>query len=273
MEPVWTPAVSLGAWLAPRLTESGAGGAPVTSFVPSGYEAYARVLHPVGDDGSPEQTTWAQVCEATGRTAHPLMQWEAISGTSRTRRTRTTEWEGEEPEQGDLQPTALAALLDVLGSWTPAEQEHVMALWEGHGWVDGRGVGFYGDGEDPGPVPPAFSADVLGGPRLQLPGRGYLLFTGPLAAAARLGRRTCADVAEVWPGEWLWRQSPALLWPHDRSWCLSTEVDLDSTLVGGPASLVEAVVASTALEAHRVPPDGDLSDGGDSVNPPPGRRR
>ena len=270
-DPKWTPDASVGAWLAPRLCAWGEGdGTAVTAVVPGGYEAYARVLHPVGSDGAEGQTTWAAVWEATGRTAPPLMQGEAISGTRHTRRTTTMQWKGEVPEVGTLEPSALAAVLDVLERWTPQGQDCVMALWEGFGWVDGRGAGLYGD---PVPLPAAFPPEVLDGPRLQLPQREYLLFTGPLQSARHLGQRTPEVVRQHWPYGWLWQQSPNLLWPSDRSWCLATEIDLDSTLIGGPADLVDALVATTTLEAHPVPADGDLTVGGDHVNELLGRRR
>lgn len=273
VEPVWTPEVSLGEWLAPRLRGWGPDtGTPVTAVVPGGFDAYARVLHPVGREE--EQTTWARVCEATVRTAHPLMQWEAISGTRRTRRTTTTEWPGDEPEQGNLQPSSLAVVLDVLEQSTAAEHECVMALWDGFGWVRGEGAAVYLVG-DVGSVhlPPAYPQEVLDGPRLQLPGRDYLLFTGSLRSAQHLGRRTPPDSRQGWQQEWLWRQSPNLLWPQDRSWCLATEIDLDSTLVGGPADLVEALIADPGLESYSVPPDGDLSLYGDRINELPPRHR
>ena len=266
VDPVWTPDVSLGAWLVPRLS----GWGRVTALVPGGYEAYARVLHPVGGEDGGEAATWAAVCQATGRSAHPLMQWEAITGTRRTRRTTTSDWQGEVPEVGTLAPAALAAVLEVLAGWTAPGQGCVMALWEGFGWVDGRGAALLGEA---GTLAPAFPAHVLAGPRLGLPGRDYLLFTGALRDAASMGRRTPDEVRGAWPSGWLWRQSPNLLWPDDRSWCLATEVDLDSTLVAGPAPLVDALVASKALEAHRVPPEGDLSTTGDHLNPLQGRRR
>lgn len=126
---------------------------------------------------------------------------------------------------------------------------------------------------DPTPLPPGFSKDTLDGPRLELPLREHLLLTGLLHSAAHLGRRTPESVREKWPQEWLWRQSPSLLWPQDRAWCLATEIDVDSTLVGGPAPLVDALVASAALEAHPVRPDGDLAINGDHVNELQGRRR
>ncbi|GAA2025978.1 hypothetical protein WDZ16_01355 [Pseudokineococcus marinus] len=267
--PNWSPHTDLGDWLASRLTDwIGADATVVTSLVPGEYEAYARVLHPVeaSSHGQPS-TTWAEVCAATGRTAHPLMQWQVISGTRHTRRTTTRDWQDGEPEAGTLEPTALAATLDVLSGWTAPGAECVMALWDGYGWVDGRGAALYGPAGTV-ELAPAYPRDVLDGPRLHLPGREYLLFTGPLASAGHLGRRVPALVTGD-EGTWLWRQSPNLLWPSDHSWCLATEVDLDSTVVGGPAALVDALLASPALEAHAVPPDGDLSFAGDHVNPSP----
>lgn len=272
VDPVWTADVSSGAWLRPRLEGWGdADGTPVTSVVPSGFEAYARVLHPVGHEDDEEQVTWAQVCEATGRTAHALMQWEAISGTRHTRRTTTAEWQGDSPDPGSLQPPALAAVLDVLERWT-SPQGCVMALWDGFGWVDGQGAGLYGVGGSV-ELPPACPPEVSDGPRLQLHARDYLLLTGSLRSAQHLGHRTPDELREQWPWEWLARQSPNLLWPEDRSWCLATEIDFDSTLVGGAAALVDALVASPAVEAYAVPPGGDLSLDGDQVNELHGRRR
>lgn len=266
-EPVWTPDTELGAWLHERLARWGTGaGTPVTSLVPGGYEAYARVLHPLDDgDDDGRSTTWAQVCAAVGTTSHPLVQWEAATRTRRTRRSTTSAWDGDVPEVGNLEPRALAAVVEVLSRSTPPGQPCVMALWEGHGWVDGQGAALHGPS---GTVrlPPAFPQHVLDGPRLRLPDRDHLLFTGPLEAALQLGRRTPAGLAGLREDAWLWRQSPSLLWPQDRSWCLATEVDLDSTVVGGPAALVEALCADPRLEVWPVPADGDLSSAGDHLN-------
>lgn len=182
----------------------------------------------------------------------------------------TKEWDGDEPEQGNLQPSTLAAVLDVLEHWTTSRRECVMALWDGFGWVGGQGAGLYGSSEST-QLPPAYPSEVLDGPRLQLPGREYLLFTGPLRAAQQLGHRTPHDLCEQWPWEWLARQSPNLLWPRDRTWCLATEIDFDSTLVGGPADLVDALVTSPVLEAYPITPHSDLSIDGDRVNELHGR--
>lgn len=54
----------------------------VSSVAPRGFEAYARVLHPVPDahDVDGPNVGWAEVCACTGRRAHALMHWNAIAG-------------------------------------------------------------------------------------------------------------------------------------------------------------------------------------------------
>ena len=47
--------------------------------------------------------------------------------------------------------------------------------------------------------------------------------------------------------------SPSNLWAEDRSWVICTDYDLWATKVAGPASLVEALVKDTEIEAVRLP--------------------
>lgn len=250
--------LSVAAWIAPRLRRPTGG--EVGSVVPEGFKAYARILHPVP---SVEATTWAAVCAATGRTPHALMQWRAIAGvvevTGRrwrtSRSTRTMEWPGQEPEEGNLDPAALAELLSVLERHTATAEMCYFALWEGYGWISGSpAVAIAGSSE---PIPPAFSPEVMAGPRLRHPLRDYLLFTGPLRAALAMGSRT---------GGWFPPQSPSIFWPQDRSWCVATEIDFDSTLLGGSAGLIEAVLAHPVLEAWPVFPGNSLRYDADTVN-------
>ena len=85
-----------------------------------------------------------------------------------------------------------------------------------------------------------------------------MLFTGSLEAATDLG---------WWPApDWFDAQSPNLFWPADRSWCVGTEIDLDSTLVAGSTVLVEAVLADPELETWPVEPGDLLGIDGDMVN-------
>lgn len=94
-------------------------------------------------------------------------------------------------------------------------------------------------------------------PRLRLPHRNYLVLGGLLASVPTLGDRVEHALSP---------QSPNLLWPADRSWCLATEIDFDSTLIGGPQSLVETLLAAEGVEAWAVGPDDSLAVDGDTVN-------
>ncbi|GAA4472155.1 hypothetical protein GCM10023170_091600 [Phytohabitans houttuyneae] len=153
---------------------------------------------------------------------------------------------------GSLAPAALATLLDVLAPAT-GDQECYHALWEGWGWVDGGGVAAWAVDEERGgppvrlPVTPGVSPRVWGLPRLRLPGRDYLLFRGPLRAALEMGWHQPAPFGFT-------PQSPSLLWPADRSWCVATEVDDTATFVGGPQAVVDRVVHSPVLAATPASP-------------------
>jgi hypothetical protein len=194
------------------------------------------------------------------------MQWAAITTTSCGASTAPSgRWDVGNVRVGTLAPGALEALIDVL---TPAtgRQNCFHALWDGRGWVDGVGVKVVsascGRPVEPAPVPePGVSAEVWALPRLRLPHRAYLLFRGPLHAALDMG--------------WQWSpgafqpQSPSLFWPADHSWCVSTEIDFDSTLVAGSKDLVHAVLAAAGLEAWPVEPYDDLTAFADLPNAPP----
>jgi hypothetical protein len=206
--------------------------------------------------------SWAEVCAATGRRAHALMQWRAVSGvaettTGDTSRTHTTVWDGTEPSQGDLEPDALAVLCQVLSRHTEPGTGVFFALWDGHGWIYGSpSVAIAGQAE---PVPPALPAAILQGPRLHLPHRDYILFSGPLEAITELGHQVTRD--------WFIAQSPNLFWPADKSWCVATEIDFDSTLVAGSHGLIADVLGNPRLDAWTVDPDDSLAYDADTLNP------
>ena len=257
-----TEDASAGAWLAPRL--HGHFGA-VTLSVPSGYAAYARICHPVTDrDG--RSASWSQVAAATGRRAHALMQWHAVVGSPDSLNFTGSLWPGGDPERGNLAPVELALLCEQLATHTELAECCFFGLWIGWGWVEqgsvrlsagsasragvGR-VATTGSGEPE----PTFSAEELQRPRLKLPGREYLMLSGPLSAATQLG-----DAAGFWP------QSPNLIWPPDRTWCVASEIDFDSTLVGGTPELIQAILDAPGLDSWRVGPDDSLAYDADRIN-------
>ncbi|MFL6181783.1 MAG: hypothetical protein ACJ73J_05690, partial [Actinomycetes bacterium] len=63
-------------------------------------------------------------------------------------------------------------------------------------------------------------------------------------------------------------QSPSQWWPQDRMWCVASEIDFDSTLVGGPADLITEITHHPKLEAYRVESGDDLTARGDLINSP-----
>jgi hypothetical protein len=108
------------------------------------------------------------------------------------------------------------------------------------------------------PAPPAFPAEVLDGPRVQLSGRDYLLLAGSLAAAPQLGWTD--------PYGFVFPQSSNLFWPQDHAWCVASEIDLFCTLVAGSDELAGALVDDPRLEAWRVQPDDPIAFDSDQAN-------
>ena len=106
---------------------------------------------------------------------------------------------------------------------------------------------------------------MLHGPKLELPHRAYVLFRATLDDLVDLADgRARADIDPFHPD---WR-TPNLLWPDDHAWCLATEVDLDSTVVGGTRALVDQLLATPDLEVLEVREADSLGWYDDDVNAP-----
>lgn len=104
--------------------------------------------------------------------------------------------------------------------------------------------------------------EISNGPRLRLPGRDHVLFRGGIAELTDPDWETRAswrDLAAEEHGFPPSAQSPNLVWPDDRAWVLVTEIDFDSTVVGGSPELVRELCADRRLEAHPLPEGADLT--------------
>lgn len=250
--------VSPAGWLAERL--SGPIGT-VLGTVPEGFAGYARVFHPVDPHDGSGPVTWAGVAGRTGRTFHPTAQWHALIGAADPYADESELWTGGRPEQGNLVLPQLQALCDTLEPHTSTPEDCFFAMWEGWGSHNGSSVRITlaEDGSGgAGPVPPLYTVGELTSQRLALPMREYLLLRGPLSAMSAIARY---DGPEAW-----WTQSPSIFWPADRSWCVATEIDFDSTLVGGSAEAVADVLARRELEALPVGAADSLRSDADQVN-------
>jgi hypothetical protein len=231
--------VASAQWIAPRLAPFGSG---VGSIVPGGFEAYARILHPATGSND-EPVRWDHVARKFGAVAHRLMQFHAVVGLPPTTdQVKSPKWKGAGPNDGDLEPRSLAALLDVLARHTADVDGCWFCLWDGYGWLPR-------------------SSDVidLAAPAtVALPSRTYLLYRGPLDAALELGYSPAPD--------WFMPQSPNLFWPDDLSWCVATEIDLFCTYVGGSRALVDELLADDRLEVWEAQLDDPVTFDSDLLN-------
>ena len=254
------PAADNGAalWIAARLSDCFG---VVTRTVPAGFDAYARIFHPA-DPGATAQLRWSEVAESNGRIMHALAQYAQISSSAPGRAEPAPLADIQAPETGDLEPACLRSLCDVLAHHTAAPARCWFAVCEqgwgapgGGGQVVSSGLG------SPAPAirqaPAAWQLDPRA-PAFTLPHRSYALFTGRLDDALKIGRWVT--------GDWFVPQSPNLFWPDDRSWCVASEIDFDSTLVGGSTDLIAEIVDRHDLEAWPVGPDDSLAWDGDTLN-------
>jgi hypothetical protein len=256
---------AVGAWIKPRL--GGEFGA-VTLEVPKGYEAYARVFHPsriFHRDGDPpwKLVRWADVAKACGTIAHREMQWHALVGSSDPDNFTGSKWTGSDPSLGEMDLPTLDALRDVLAAHTADPASCLFGLCTIQGWED------------------QFTRQECRH-QLKLPmGRDHIVLTGALSAldqivfdASKPHSSRAITVAykgegprpEPDPSFFSRRRAPNLIWPADRSWLVASEVDFDSTLVGGGAELIAAIVGSSELEAWQVEPTDSLAADADKIN-------
>jgi hypothetical protein len=248
--------------------KSGLGGefGAVSQQVPKVFDAYARIFHRVPDaDGA--FVTWAEAARRLGRTAHREMQWHQIVGSSDPDNFTGSDWPGGEPALGEMEFEELDRLCGVLAEFTVDPEECFFGLCMiNHGLILDT-----------------LSADEARQAQLELPlGRDHLVLRGPLRAVEQI--RAVDPPSAAWivaaepggvepspPGAedpW-WREAPNLIWPADRSWLVVSEVDFDTTLVGGTRGLIDALVAAPDLEVYEVEPDTSLAAFADKLNPGP----
>jgi hypothetical protein len=204
-------------WIGDRLSPFDSG--VLTPVVPSGFEAYIRILHPLDAHTHGQQPgRWIDVASWSGIELVPGIDFPDIA-LPEHEPSGVEPWPGEVPQIGTLHPADADALAGMLAQHTSTPDRCWFCTWEGWG-----------------------SVVLDDGPRVELPGRNYALFVGPLAALPSL-MDAQAD------------HSPNLWWPDDRAWCVATEIDLAWTYVGGSAALISDVLANPRLESQPASPD------------------
>jgi hypothetical protein len=230
----------------------------VGSVVPPQYPAYCRILHPAKSETG-EALTWKRVAELTGGITHPLVQWEALVG----RASGSLGLEIDPPLRGRLDSTIFTKLCDLLMAYEAARAGHWrFAFWIGWAWSsalrppDGKTEALRASTVSLGSS--SITGDELRRPVLNLPAsREYRVMVVPKLSGALFDRPD---------GPWGELSTPNLMWPRDRRWCLGTEIDFDSTIVGGSESLVGDLLASPDLETWKIGPNDCLTSDADRIN-------
>jgi hypothetical protein len=241
--PAWSDAVGEADWIGERLSPFSAN--KVTSVVPGGFDAYARVLHPAEEPGrgGDRLVRWAEGAAGSGMPLRRDAQFHSIA-LPPVRPERQAPWSSQGPHEGSLYLPDAGALAGLAREWTTTPGRCWFCVWDGYDW---RGTLYAPPGEPsrrlPGPVP----GTIRRGPRVRLPSRYYLLYTGPVEAVAAV-----APVSGM-------AQTPNLWWPADRAWCVGTEIDLSSTYVAGPAGLIKRILDDERIEALPAKPGDPLA--------------
>ena len=138
----------------------------------------------------------------------------------------------EAPDQGKLPAAVSLPLRTILAPHTDCRGVW-LAVWQGYGWDYKNLVpvtGFIETGQ-----------------------REWDLFRAPL------------DLMELPFYEGV-NQTANMVWSDDRSWCLASEIDLNTTYIGGPAPLIEGLLAADDLEVWPAQLDDDVTIDADTLN-------
>lgn len=263
-----------GAWLR---AVTGDGRRP-DHLVPSGYPAAIRVLHEpalvreLGLARTALRITWQQAAVLLGQRVEPGVTWAMLTGSDEDRTPLGPGLDLVVPEEGRLPAAVLASVVRTLtggrdvrltaGVWVGWAELHPRSL--GLGAVAAEGTtredleAFLAartadiEAEPTTPVQEAIAA----GRTLELPNRELVLLVCDAAElldpawvrTAGLGWTSEADLpTSRGPA------TPNLLWPDDRSWFLTSEIDDPYTTVVGPEPLIDALADDRLLETMRIP--------------------
>ncbi|KQQ00049.1 MULTISPECIES: hypothetical protein [unclassified Rathayibacter] len=238
----------------------------IDGIVPPVFEAAVRILHPA-DHREDRPVRWREVAEHAGTVLHSLAQWDDLVGDHPD--------DYSAPSTGELPLDELAAIAGVLARCTATPEDCLAAFWEGFGVLTGSTTILLSRSGG-GAEEPAWMSDtrptgwehpeIAAAEYLSLPGRDCLLFSLDVRAMTDTAWARDSGFADA---SGMTVQTPIALWPEDRAWYLASEIDFDSTVVGGSRELIDALLALAAegmIEALPLPADADLSSTGDRIN-------
>jgi hypothetical protein len=232
----------------------------VGAVIPTGFAAYAKVLHPASTWRDHTDVRWAEVAASTGKVIHPLVQFHAIATPVAGRELEDRTWSGE-PRIGTLSDRQAHAMARLVEKHTSTPDACWFCLWDGYGYFAPGGMiearAYFTKGSKPRLSRLPFSVQkkpkklsVTAKKVTPNNARSYLLFTGSVRDAVG------------------WEDGPNIWWPHDRAWCVASEIDLPYSYVGGSKELIEEVLADSELEALPAQLEDPVTYDSDTINEP-----
>ncbi len=232
-------------WFSATLEPWGRHGVRLASFMPDGFESYARVLHPfeLWDGRTTTYRRWSDVAAERGASIDAETFAEQVAG---------EDWEaigGNHPSEGEIPEAVCASLVRTLAGATKTPAACWFAVWSGWGMLSGARIvpsisaSSVKEQRAHQQAQRATEAALQATPQITAvhgsSGRHYLLFRGPIDAA-------CSFEPDGW------YLSPSFWWPDDRARAVVTEIDGKSTYVGGARATVDAILEADNLEALEV---------------------
>lgn len=196
----------------------------VNSIVPSGYAAYARLLHPAYSSSTdkPTRISWQSVADHVGMTVNKESQWEILAASLPKHVLKLYE----PPLEGTLEPEIYEALLAILKTHTNNSGVCWYGLWDGYDYL---------------------LEPVKNAPKFSLSDRNYHLLQGAL---------TLPPVSFC-DGPFF--QSANIFWPDDHAWCVASEIDFRSTYIAVSEKAIQDLLAHFPRELFRVSLDDRIT--------------
>ncbi len=97
--------------------------------------------------------------------------------------------------------------------------------------------------------------------------RNMILLSGPLSEMPKVTFEFDPEDPASTTLRSAWDRSPSLWWPEDRSWCVGTDTDLNSSYVGATRACIEALCGDHRLEIMAIDPMPAADP--DRINPKP----
>jgi hypothetical protein len=207
-------AVENADWIATRLHPFNA--YDVGAAVPTGFAAYARILHPAFTRD--REVRWSEVAAWSGKVIHPEVQFHALVPALPQNEIGTEPFVFP-PRNGVLPESQVRALVDLMSRHTSTRDKCWFCLWEGYGRFELKQT----------------AARVAPNPQ-----RSYLLFTGPIAKAA--GWQDGPNI--WWPDDRAWCVASEIDFPYTHvggSEGLVAEILEDLALEAVPAELGDGI--------------------------------